>query len=368
MKSWLYLTAEGVVAPSADWPCRVWSALHQGTPMPLHQAAEALAGQSVDLLVPMELCSWVRSEPWPSRRQPGAQAVAFAVEEQLSEPLEQLHVSVGARDSDGRYPVMVIGRERMAGVLSLLAESAVELRSASVDADMLPDTQPLGVRCFGRWLLGGALPARMVLSNEGLKTLRPILPADIHWLDDHQGDAFFDQCLNVRPAHAINLLQGRFAPSQKPLPWRIGALALFTSLLLTWGGTEARIWFVEGQSRQLVQESEQQFKALYPDQPHTMDMAAQLKVLQHPPAQSQSTRTSELLKLVEHVIGASSVEVQRVELRAGEGWKIQLTANSFAELEQLRERGRQQGMPVRLDSANKADDRVHATLTFEDGA
>jgi general secretion pathway protein L len=368
MNCWLYLTAEGLAAPSTDWPCRVWSALHQGTPMPLNRATEALAGQPVDLLLPMEIGSWVRSEPWPSRRRAQVQAVAFAVEDQLSEPLEHLHLSVGARDGDGCYPVMVIGRERMAEVLKLLAESTITLRSASVDADMLPGTRPLGVLCFGRWLLGGALPARMVLSNEGLKSLQPVLPADIHWLDDDQGDAFFSQCLKDPPAHAINLLQGGFAPRRKALPWRIGALAVFASLLLTWGASEVRIQTVEGQSRQLAQENARQFHTLYPDLPRTLDIAAQLKVLQQQPAQSQSTRISGLLKLVEHVVGASSVEVRRIELRAAEGWKIQLTANSFAELEQLRERGRQQGVPVRLDSANKADDRVHATLTVEDEA
>ncbi|MNY52977.1 GspL periplasmic domain protein [compost metagenome] len=75
-----------------------------------------------------------------------------------------------------------------------------------------------------------------------------------------------------------------------------------------------------------------------------------------------------MVNLIERVIGASHVEVQRIEFREGDGWKIQLTANTFAELEQLRDRGRQQGLPVRLDSANKAADRVHATLTMENEA
>lgn len=368
MNSWLYLTAEGLAAPSADWPCRVWSALHQGTPMPLHQAAVVLAGQSVDLLVPMDMCSWVRTEPWPSRRAPGVQALAFAVEDQLSDLLEHLHLSVGTRDIDGRYALMVVDRARMAEVLALLAESAIQLRSAQVDADMLPADRPLGVRFLGRWLLGGALPARMVLAHEELKTLEPILPADIHWFDGDEAAAFFTQCLKTRPAHAINLLQGGFAPNRRPLPWRLGASALVASLLLTWAASEVRIRFVEGEGRQLALQNEQQFNTLYPGQPRTVDMATQLQVLQHQPAQPRSTRISGLLTLVEQVIGASSVEVRRIELRAGEGWKIQLTANSFAELEQLRERGRQQGMPVRLDSANKTADRVDATLSVEDEA
>ncbi|MNP51275.1 GspL periplasmic domain protein [compost metagenome] len=75
-----------------------------------------------------------------------------------------------------------------------------------------------------------------------------------------------------------------------------------------------------------------------------------------------------MVNLVEQVIGASNVEVRRIEFREGDGWKVQLTANSFAELELLRERGRQQGLPVRLDSSSKEGNRVQATLSVEQGA
>lgn len=77
---------------------------------------------------------------------------------------------------------------------------------------------------------------------------------------------------------------------------------------------------------------------------------------------------AELVRLTEQVIGASTVQVRRIELRPGEGWKIQLDASSFAELEQLRERGREQGQALRLDSASKDGDRVQATLVVEAGA
>jgi general secretion pathway protein L len=168
MTTWLYLTAEGLTAaPSADWPCCVWSPTSQRQLMPLKEAASTLDGQAVDLLLPMELCSWVCSDPWTSRRQPGAQALAYAVEEQLSEPLDAVHLSVGARDSDGRYPVMVIGRERFGGVLAVLAESGIEVRAVFVDADLLPLDQACAVWWFGRWILGGQLPARLALSDAG---------------------------------------------------------------------------------------------------------------------------------------------------------------------------------------------------------
>lgn len=368
MNTWLYLTAEGQDAPSSLWPCVLWSPTCQRQPMPLNQAASALQGQVVDVLLPMELCSWVRSEPWPSRSRPEAQAMAYAVEDQLSEALEVVHLSVGARDRDGCYPVMVIGRERLAAVLDLLREAGIEVRGVFVDADVLSGDQPCGAWWFGRWLLGAGLSARLAMSQDDLALLTPSLPKDMQWLDERESPAVIDQCLTQRPTRAINLLQGAFAPQGKRLPWRAGGWALLMLALLTWGASETRIRFLDSEANRLAIQNERRFKALYPEQSRIVDMAAQLKALQSQPVESQNTRIAGLVRLIEQVIGASPVEVQRIEFRAGEGWKIQLTASGFTELEQLRERGRQQGTPVRLDSANKAADRVHATLTVEDEA
>jgi general secretion pathway protein L len=294
--------------------------------------------------------------------------MAYAVEDQLSEALEVVHLSVGARDRDGCYPVMVIGRERLAAVLDLLREAGIEVRGVFVDADLLSGDQPCGAWWFGRWLLGAGLSARLALSQDDLALLTPLLPKDMQWLDAREAPVIIDQCLTQRPTRAINLLQGGFAPRGKRLPWRAGGWALLMLALLTWGASETRIRFLDSEARRLATQNEQRFKALYPEQSRIVDMAAQLKALQSQPVDSQNTRIAGLVQLIEQVIGASPVEVQRIEFRAGEGWKIQLTASGFTELEQLRERGRQQGMPVRLDSANKAADRVHATLTVEDEA
>jgi len=366
MNTWLYLNAEGLAEPSPDWPCCLWSSTGQRQHMPLKQVAQALNGQTVDLLLPMEMCSWVRSDPWPSRRQPAAQAIAFAVEDQLSDALEKLHLGIGARDRQRCYPVMVIGRERFAAVLALLTESDVGVRSVFVDADVLPGAEAVVVRWFGRWLIGGGMPARVAVSDDGLASLRPALPPDIRWIDERHDAVDVDQCLSLGHSQAINLLQGAFAPRSKRLPWHIGGLALLMLVLLTWGASATRIHFLEGETRRLYSQNEQRFKALYPDQSRIVDLATQLRVLQSQTAEPEKTRITGLVDLVEQVIGASHVEVRRIELRAGDGWKVQLTANSFAELEQLRERGRQQGVPVRVDSASKERNRVQATLVVED--
>ena len=73
-----------------------------------------------------------------------------------------------------------------------------------------------------------------------------------------------------------------------------------------------------------------------------------------------------LLQLTEQVLGASSVEVQRMEWRANIGWVLNITASSFAQLEHVRERGVQSGIPVTVGSASQQGGRVQAIVTVRD--
>lgn len=362
MKPRLYLTAEGLAEPSAKWPCILCSQGKPGQTVNLAQAAQVLVGHTVDVLLPMELCSWVRTDPWPSRRYPGEQAIAFAVEDQLSEPLEALHLSIGESDAEGRYPVMVVGRERFAGVLALMAQSGITVGSVFVDADLLPGDQPVAAYWCGRWLLGGGLPTRLLLSDEGLAQLESALPANLLRLDA----ACVEQLLTAQQPHTIDLRCGAFVLRRALMPWRLAGLSVLTLAILTWAGSEARVRFLQSETRELAVRSEQQFRMLYPDQPPNADLASQLSALQRQRTEPQHTRIARLVNLIDRVVGASSVDVQYIDYRQGEGWKLQLTANSFAELEQLRERGRQQGMPLRVESASQQHKQVQVTLAMEE--
>ncbi|TWC10531.1 MULTISPECIES: type II secretion system protein GspL [unclassified Pseudomonas] len=366
-KTWLYLTAEGLVSPSADWPCCLWSPDGERRRLPLHEAAVELNGQAVDVLLPMEMCSGFRSDPWPSRRQPGPQALAFAIEEQLAENLEALHICIGARDREQRYPVIVVQRTRFQALLALLNEHTVDVRTMHVDADLLPADKAYGVRWFDRWLLGGALPARVALSVRSLATLKSGLPENMSWKDEGQDRTGIDEWLLGAAGQPVNLLQGEFRRRRRRLPWRGAAAAVLGMLVLSSMFSEARVRFLEREARSLYTQSEQRFKSLYPEQSRIVDLAAQFQVLQSHRGKSQNTQITRLVGLTDQVIGASNVEVQRIDFREDEGWKIQLTATSFVELEQLRERGQQSAMSLTLGSASKQGNRVQATLTLENG-
>ncbi|VVN97067.1 type II secretion system protein GspL [Pseudomonas fluorescens] len=361
MKTWLYLTAEGLADPSPDWPSCIVRASGERQYITLAQAAEELGAEVIRLLLPVEMCSWFRTEKWPSRRRPSVQAIAFAIEDQLGEELEMLHLSAGERDQEGRYPVLVTHKTRFKALLDLLAELGIEISAIHVDADLLPDDQAYAAWWFGRWVLGGALGARLAVPAEAVVTLEALLPENLCWLEDGH-----DHLLPGNTGQAINLLQGEFRQVRGRWPWPTAMLAGAVLFALSSGFTEVRSQHFEREAQRLYTQSVQRFKTLYPDQTRIVDLAAQLKSLQSQGRVNQSTQIARLVNLTEQVIGGSSVEVQRIEFRAGEGWKIQLTASSFTELEQLRERGQKSGMPIKLGSASKEQNRVQALLIFEE--
>ncbi|NWA64575.1 type II secretion system protein GspL [Pseudomonas reactans] len=364
MRVWLHLSPEGVADASEQWPCCVWRGVGDVRQTTLLEAAKDLAGQPVHLLLPMEMCSGLYTDVWPSTRRPGIQAIAFAIEEQLGEDLEALHVCAGRRDGAGRFPVLVTHKARLRALLDLLGTLGIEVRSAYVDADLLPEDCQAAVDWYGRRVLAGR--TRLAMSAAALAVLEPLLAQPVQWLDAAQSRAQVVDALWARDSRGINLLQGTFARTRQPWPWSTMALSAALWLVMDWGGMQVRIHSVEDQTQRLYAQSVERFQALHPEPTRIVDLAAQLKALQgdstHPPA----SVLAQLVNLTEQVIGAGDVDVQRLEYRRGDGWKIQLTANGFNALERLREQGQRSGMPVRIGHASKEGNRVQAMLMLED--
>lgn len=364
MKTWLHLSAEGLGGPISEWPCCVWRAADDCLPMRLIEVARHLERQPVRLLLPMEMCSALRSEVWPSTRRPTAQAVAFAIEDQLAEELDAVHVSVGQRDAAGRIPVLVTHKARFKALLHELATLGIEVSSVHVDADLLADDCHAAVDWYGRRVVGG--PMRLAISAPALKALEPSLEAPLQWPDAVQNQAYIEAALWGGKGQPIDLLQGEFGRTRRPWPWSIAVLTAALAFVIDWGFMQVRIQYVEGQARSLHGQSVARFQALYPEQTRIVDLAAQLNAVQGQAPREPQTPLVRLVRLTDQVLGGADVEVHRMEFRRGEGWKIQLTAQGFSTLEQLQAQARQSGMPVRLGNANKEGNRVHAVLMLED--
>lgn len=363
MSRWLYLTPEGMDAAPGDWPVRHGGPGVTPSSCSLAEAGPWLHGQAVQVILPIELCSWLRSAPWPGRRQPQAQALAYAIEEQLGEDLEGLHIAIGRPDDERCYPMLIIARPLLRSLLSALQEAGIQVAGLRVDADLLPADQACGMWWAGRWLLGGALQARLALSAQALNQVQAYLPDTIHWHEPHllADDVDINALLTHGNAQAINLLQGEFRPAQGRWRWQPWLLTLAGLFVLSWGFTQLRSQHLEARAADLYAQSLQRFRTLYPEQTRIVDLSAQLKALQGKDPQQRGAMM-DLLQRVDEVIGGSGVQVQRIEFNATQGWKLTLRAGSFSELERLRERSQQSGSPVSLDNASKDRDGVQALL------
>lgn len=364
MKTWLHLSPEGLVAPSAQWPCCLWRAPGDNQRMALIEAAQSLAGQPVHLLLPMEMCSALLTEPWPSKRRPSAQAIAFAIEAQLGEDLDGVHVCVGRRDRKGGYPALVTDKARFTALLQLMVALGIQVVSVQVDADLLPDDSTAAIRWYDRRVVGGNV--RLALGEQALKALEPLLAEPVDWLDEPASLLLIEAALWGGRGDSIDMLQGEFGRARRAWPWSTVILAASLIFILDVSFKQARIHTLNEQARQLHEQSLQRFQALYPQQTRIVDLRAQLDAMQAQGANAPTTALARLVRLTEQVIGGGDIDVQRIDFRAGDGWKVQLTAASFNALEQLRERGQQSGMPVRIGSASKDGNRVQAVLMLEE--
>ena len=369
MNTWLYLTAEGLDTAPDHWPVELWQGTAPMQRSSLNDALTSLAGLPVHLLLPMELCSWLRSEKWPGRRRPTAQALAFAIEDQLAAELDALHLCIGRADRERRYPVLVIERERLRDLLGMLHERGINPLSIHVDAELLPRDQAYAAWWGGRWIVGGAVEARLALSTQALDEVRALLPGNLIRLeDDDQASALrVRQGLMASRGLGIDLLQGEFRQARWSWPWLGMTAALCVGFMLAWSAVEYRSQGLENAAQELRGQALERFQQLYPEQARVVDLAAQFKALQGHGEALVPTQISRLVRLSEHVLGGGDVQVQRIEYRAGDGWRLQISADSFAELERLRERGEQGGQAVRLSNASKVQSRVQALLTLEDG-
>ena len=351
MNSRLYLSAH------SDTRVYLWHGEITAHETSLNEAAERLGAHDVQLILPMEMCSWLLTEPWPGRRRPSVQALAFAVEDQLADDIDELHIAVGPLDAQRRYPLLVIERQRFKNVLAQLQALGLNIVSVYVDADLLPREQPGIAWWDGRWLAGGALDLRLALTPQALEALKdgPLGTAVEHTFDPASA-----------PPGAINLLQGEYRRTSQRLPWRGVSVAALLIVAMAVGASHLRSSFLESEAASLYAQSEQRFKALYPEHTRIVDLSAQLNALQQQGAARQNGHMARLLQLTQHVIGASSVDVQRMEWRATVGWTLTITASSFAELEHLRERGLQSALPITLGNASQQGNRVQALLTLED--
>jgi general secretion pathway protein L len=123
---------------------------------PLSLAAAVARSSRVVALAPATQILLAEPELPPGSGAKLARAVPFALEEQLTEDVDQLFFAIGRRLPNGRTPVAVVSRPLLEGWLAQLAAAGIEPAALHADISLMPENPGQTLL----WLEGSRLAVR----------------------------------------------------------------------------------------------------------------------------------------------------------------------------------------------------------------
>ena len=347
-----------------DAPLTWWHGDGPVTQGDLDQAAQALAGQPLVLLLPSEAASHHRIEVPPGSGRWLRQAIHSALEEKLLDDLDQLHLAQGSLHQRRHCRLWVIRRDWLQPLLARLEDKGLVPTRIHIDADCVQGEQPTALYCAGRWLLGGTIVHPSALIEEELETLVTLLPDDLHRCEESPWPLLAEGA-----KHAIDLRQGGFSlGGRRRPPWRalalLAVLGCGASLLQDFGHRMV----LEQRSVELHQANLDTWQQRAPDESRVVDLNRQVQArLQQnqTPHQDLARRLDTLARHWSNSSGALA-RVDQLDYQNGEGWTLRVIAPAFADLERLREGLGRAGLTVQADSTVRDDQVVSARLKIKE--
>lgn len=323
-----------------------------------------------------------------------AKAVPYALEDQLAQPVEELHFALAAKADGGNIGVAAMAHAR-------LKQWLAELAAAGVHPDqMLPDSLALPV---GRLLIESG-SAQLRLAPWRAAALEPELLAE--WLEfaddgslpeievfdtrfqppqelplpvrayhERQGDALALLAPGVAAEPALNLLQGDYAPRHRSAPaarwWRRAAAAAavlvvlaFVQLALERFALARESERLENAMRDVLVQSFPEMEKVAGDPPALMKSA--LARLGGGESAGGLLRT---LGQIAPVLGSTTrLTTRGIEFRNG-ALELAVTAPDVPTLDSLRERlATLPGLKVELTAANPGQNGVDGRMRLSGGA
>jgi general secretion pathway protein L len=368
------------------------------------------ADAEVTVLLPGEL-SILNCVQLPARSQRQAlQALPFVVEEQLADDIEKVHLSVGARRSDGRWPVVVVDLAIMAAIMDICEQVDLRLKAIYVDAQILPVTEShLSILMHENRVLFHSSQAIAVFDHNSAASMIHFLLGDalishveIRFQKNNEDQALLAQQLSTEfsalgnthvamnlvensvlaeiifPAQtsAINLLQGRFTIRQPSgnIPWWKIAVALFLFFWIGQLGLQIGSGLYFNYRADILEKSaEEQYKKLFPDARHVSNPRKRLESRLSDSANSSGENT--FAKLFSGSIQALNslpdhegltIEELRYESEQGE-LELELKARSIDQLDQYKQALGKLGFSASISSANDSDSGISGRMQIGKG-
>lgn len=379
--SWLRLAEDGAVAASGQDP--------------LSEIRAAAAGFRLVVIVPGEEVLLCRAAVPGQRRRLLAQAVPYALEDQLAADVETLHFAFGQVGND-QVAVAVIDRVLIGGWLARLRAAGLNPYAVVPETLLLPWQEGAWqLACFeGRCLLrtGGqygfamdaanaavliqqalaeaeeSKPQRLVLHGaEGLALgaievgieQQPLPDTILPWLASHYDERF-----------AINLLQGAYSRRERLgqywRPWRVAASLAALLLLVQVGVTIADHQRLSRERVALQEQIETIYRQTFPEARKVVNPKAQMENALKSLRGGAGGGLNALLAEAGREFKASpGLELQRLNFREGQ-LEVALTVADLQRLDELKQRLTQGGkLHVEIQSASAQGTVVEARLKIK---
>lgn len=335
------------------------------------QLAEAARrSDSVVVLVPGEAVTVVEVARIARQRQRLMQALPYAVEEQLAQPVEDMHIVAPARIDGERVPVACAAHADMRDWLQRL--DALGIRPDR----MLPDTLALPlaegaatlVRTGDRALVRSGPDAGFAVEAEALDVLgESIGPLREAFAVSDSADLLTRLAPHLAQASTLDLLDGPYRPRRRASaagPWRLVAqlalLALLLGLVYQWLDYRA----LRQTHAELSAEAQRLYRQAVPGEGSVPDPVRMLRAERARSGAEQSGGALRLLARVAPLLpgGTTTLRMDALEYRGG-SLELSVTTPDVPTLDGLRERlGALPGLRVELTGASPGDEGVQGRL------
>ena len=374
----------------------------------LAAAGSAAQGKRVVVLVPGIEVFQVTAE-LPLRGAKLAQALPFAIEDQLADDVENLHFATGRADGQ-RHPVAVCNRDRLRQWLELIKSSGLRAQLCASDA-AIPKTPdgtsvllderfvyvrhgdtPTDVYEWERDSLDQILEIAGVLADTDAEQQPRVTLFISEELQLAHADVLQKLAASVEDLKIVrlndgalpqiattivqetpvNLLQGDFAPATDAnklwYPWRYAAGLFLAVLLVSVIGTGLEIWGLTQANNQLSSQIEQRFHEVMPNQLYRPDVVVrQLQQLAGGSATGdQRTVFLSTLDLLAGVMSdVADTEIEDLVFENGVT-QLRMTVPDVDALDRIRQLvSERSDFKMRIESTTPENDSIRSRVVIE---
>jgi general secretion pathway protein L len=372
----------------------------------LAQAAEKIRGWRLVLAAPSSAILLTKVAIPSKNKQRLIQAIPFALENDLTEEIDQLHFAPSLQSDQGSTLVAVVSRKRLEewlerfnnhelrplalypellclpltnGHWSVYLENEKALVRTGKNSGFVADRENLLLLLKAAEAEAAAPPEQLDLiidpALDKETAIAPIKQLEYSYSElAYNGDLTHLLAENLDEKQSLNILQGDYKQvDTKALQWRrwLPAAALFASLIsLQAIGTILDYSHYKQQSVDLASEIEQVFRGAFPDTKRIVDprvqMEQQLKLLRKNQGGEQVNFLAMLDSPAAAIMKMPGNRVESINFRDNQ-LDLKLTLKELQTLENLKKKIEAGGLSVEIRSANAAGNQVTAHLRIRRG-